>query len=135
MTYIALRLRSCPVQQSALTLPVFARRKLEVRDMTRVEHATRKPLLEAVVELTVPSLGEGDTFRCGTCGKHDLNRYVAAEDMGDNEMKCQQRRLEVIETTMLRWMCKVTKKDKIRNEHVRGSVKWHGWQRRSRRKI
>ena len=24
---------------------------------------------------------------------------------------------------MLRWMCEVTAKDKIRNEHVRGSVK------------
>ena len=24
---------------------------------------------------------------------------------------------------MLRWMCAVTKKDKIRNEHVKGSVK------------
>ena len=24
---------------------------------------------------------------------------------------------------ILRWMCVVTKKDKIRNEHVRGSVK------------
>ena len=27
--------------------------------------------------------------------------------------------------TMMGWMCGVTEKDKIRNEHVRGSVKWH----------
>ena len=38
-------------------------------------------------------------------------------------MKSQQRRLEVNEMRMLRWMCRFTKKDKIRNEHVRGSVK------------
>ena len=31
--------------------------------------------------------------------------------------------LELNEMRMLRWMCRVTKKDKIRNEHARGSVK------------
>ena len=38
-------------------------------------------------------------------------------------MKRQEKRLEVNETRMLRWMGGVTKKDKIRNEHVTGSVK------------
>ena len=37
--------------------------------------------------------------------------------------KCQEMRLDVNEMRMLRWMCGVTKKDQMRNEHVRGSVK------------
>ena len=41
---------------------------------------------------------------------------------GCNE-KSQENRLDVNEMRMLRWMCGVTKKDKIRFEHVRGSVK------------
>ena len=38
-------------------------------------------------------------------------------------MKSQERRLEVNDMRMLRWMYGVTNKDKTRNEHVRGSVK------------
>ena len=35
----------------------------------------------------------------------------------------QESRLEVNDMRILRWMCGVRKRDKIRNEHVRGSVK------------
>ena len=35
----------------------------------------------------------------------------------------QEARLEVNETRMLRWMYEVTRKDKIRNEHIRGTTR------------
>ena len=38
-------------------------------------------------------------------------------------MKSQEKRLDVNEMRMVRWTCGVTKKDEIRNENVRGSVK------------
>ena len=38
-------------------------------------------------------------------------------------MKSQERKMELNEMKVLRWTCGVTKKDKIRNELVRGSVK------------
>ena len=54
--------------------------------------------------------------------------------------KAQENKLEVAENRMLRWMCGVTKLDKIRNERIRGTtkvgeitkklqerrLKWHG---------
>ena len=37
--------------------------------------------------------------------------------------KRQESRIEVNEMRMLSWMCGVTRKDKIRNEHIRGTTK------------
>ena len=37
--------------------------------------------------------------------------------------KAQEKKLEVAEIRMLRWMCEVTKLDKIRNERIRGTTK------------
>lgn len=37
--------------------------------------------------------------------------------------KIDKIKLHVAEIRMLRWMCVVTRMDKIRNEHIRGSMK------------
>ena len=40
--------------------------------------------------------------------------------------KAQEKRLEVAEMRMLRWMCGVSRRDRLRNDHVRGSLKVTG---------
>ena len=37
--------------------------------------------------------------------------------------KKDEKRLDVVEMRMLRWQCGVTLRDKVRNEHLRGSLK------------
>ena len=37
--------------------------------------------------------------------------------------KVEERKLDVMEMKMLRWMSGVTRRDKVNNEHIRGSVK------------
>ena len=37
--------------------------------------------------------------------------------------KTEEKRMDVAEMRMLRWMCGVKREDRIRNEYVRGSVK------------
>ena len=48
--------------------------------------------------------------------------------------KAQEKKLEVAEMRMLRWMCGVTKLDKIRNERIRGTTKVGGNHKESTRK-
>ena len=48
--------------------------------------------------------------------------YTESREMPATK-KSQERRLEVNEMRMLRWMYGVTKKDKIRNDPVGGSIK------------
>ena len=47
--------------------------------------------------------------------------------------KAQEKKFEVAEMRMLRWMCGVTKLDKIRNERIRRTTKVGKSQRKSRK--
>ena len=47
--------------------------------------------------------------------------------------KAHEKRLDVAEMRMLRWMCGVTKKDRTRNERIRGTVKIMALSKKSRK--
>ena len=49
--------------------------------------------------------------------------------------KAQEKKLEVAEMRMLRWMCGVTKLDKIRNEIITGTTKVGKSQRSTGKKV
>ena len=67
-------------------------------------------------------------FACSSWGR---SRHTWHVDIALNDtcriitgcLKAHEKKLEVAEMRMLRWMCGVTKLDKIRNERIRGTTK------------
>ena len=55
-------------------------------------------------------------------GVHNSGK-TSIDVRGRDVKKVQENKLEVAEMRMLRWMCRVTKLDKIRNERIRGTTK------------
>ena len=60
--------------------------------------------------------------------KHIALYYKAINDIwgrnvGYSTMKRQEKRIEVNEMTVLQWTCGLTRKDKIRNEHIWGTTR------------
>ena len=47
--------------------------------------------------------------------------------------KAQEKKLDVAEMRMLRWMSGVTKLDRIRNERIRGTKRWEKYPRKCMR--
>ena len=82
---------------------------------------SRLEKLEEMQRSTVRQKDASETEGEGIQNSDQVAMLYGAESWATT--KRQEKRIEVTEMRMLRWMCGVTRKDNIRNEHIRGTTR------------